>query len=187
MTMRERGYIPPEVFFLGGLLLLVVPLPWLAAWAAAAGVHELGHLAAIALCGGKLQGFRMGLGGAELEISGLTHNRELICSLAGPALGLLLLFLCRTSPRLALCALVQSAYNLLPVFPLDGGRALRSLLSGFCSERTVMAASRWVSTAAICGCFLLALTLLHRLGRIVLLFPVCLLLRFLKNQKRLPL
>ena len=31
-------------------------------------------------------------------------------------------------PRLALCALIHSAYNLIPIYPMDGGRVVENLL-----------------------------------------------------------
>lgn len=56
-------------------------------------------------------------------------GREVLCALAGPLGGFLLLFLLHSAPRIALCAFVQSVCNLIPVYPLDGGRALYGFLS----------------------------------------------------------
>ena len=107
------------------LLLLVLPLQWVVAAAVAAGVHELCHGCAICLCGGRIHSLTLGSNGAAMDIEPLSVGRELICALAGPIGGLCLLLLARWIPRVALCAAVQSLYNLLPVYPLDGGRALR--------------------------------------------------------------
>ena len=107
------------------LLLLILPLRWVFAVAAAVAVHELGHYLAVRGCGGNISGFRLGLMGAYLETSQLQNWQEILCILAGPAAGLLLLFLSRWFPRLAICGALQSVYNLLPVYPLDGGRVLR--------------------------------------------------------------
>lgn len=105
--------------------LLILPLRWLIASAIAAGFHELCHLLLLRLCGSQAQRVRFGPGGAVIQAPPLPPARAMLCSLAGPAGGLMLLSLSRWFPRLALCAAIQSAYNLLPVSGLDGGHALR--------------------------------------------------------------
>ena len=69
----------------------------------------------------------------EASLSGF--RRELLAVLAGPAGSLLLLSLYRVLPRVAVCAAVQGFYNLLPIEPLDGGRALRLCLEHWCQHR----------------------------------------------------
>ena len=58
----------------------------------------------------------------------MSGGREVVCILAGPLGGLSLLLLCRRFPRVAICGMLQSVYNVLPIYPLDGGRALRGIL-----------------------------------------------------------
>lgn len=107
------------------LLLLVLPLQWVMAAACAALFHELCHILAIHACGGGVGIITVGGGGAVMDARSLSRTQELICAMAGPVGGLLLLSLSRWFPRLAVCALFHSLYNLLPLYPLDGGRALR--------------------------------------------------------------
>ncbi len=119
----------PWSFFLAALLLLLVPLPWLCAAALAAVIHEGFHILAILLCGYRVLGVRIGLAGAVIETNLTGDVPELLCALAGPAGSLLLLTLCHPFPMLSLCGAAQGLFNLLPIYPLDGGRALLCLLS----------------------------------------------------------
>ena len=107
------------------LFLLLLPLRWVAALVIAMTVHELSHYLAVRLCGGKIRRIHAGLNGMRMEVEALPPWQELLCALAGPAGGFLLLLFVRLLPRTAICAAFQSLFNLLPVYPLDGGRAMR--------------------------------------------------------------
>lgn len=158
--------IETPALLLLALLLLTVPLNWLLAALAAGAFHELCHFIALRLLGGRPEGFALGPAGAVLRVTGLTPGREVLCALAGPLGGLLLLPLYRVVPRLALCAAVQSCFNLLPIHPLDGGRALYGCLSRFLPEQTAVI---WLRRGEIFTCcLLLGLCLGFRLGA----FPV---------------
>ena len=109
------------------LLLLVIPLPWLTAWILAAVIHELGHVAVIMLSGHEILKMDIGWQGARIMTDPLGRS-EWYCALAGPVAGIFLLLLIHIFPRLSICALIQSAYNLFPIYPLDGGRVLKGLL-----------------------------------------------------------
>lgn len=117
--------LDPKMYFLLALLLLTLPLPWLLAAVTAALFHELCHLAAVRLAGGRVTGLTIGPGGAVMEGQLPPGVGAGLAILAGPAGSLALLALCHVCPRIALCAGIQGLFNLLPLPWLDGGRALR--------------------------------------------------------------
>ena len=106
----------------------VVPARWWLGAVLAALFHEISHFAAIYLTGGRLIGISIGVVGAKMEIMHMSRGREALCALAGPVGSLLLALGFSFFPEMALCALVQGLYNLIPVYPLDGGRVVRNLL-----------------------------------------------------------
>jgi len=121
----------------------------------AAAVHELGHWIVLRGLGAAVTGFRLGILGAVLETDSgrLSYGGELAAVLAGPAANLL--------AALALTALdgsrwfasiganlVLCVFNLLPIRPLDGGRALYLLASWLRDPAAGEAAVRWLGTAA---------------------------------------
>ncbi len=108
-------------------MLLVIPLPWIAASLAAALVHEAGHLIATLMLGGRIEDIQFHPGGAVIYGGPMESWKGILCSMAGPMAGAALLLLYPMVPRIALCAFAQTVYNLLPVEPLDGGRALGQL------------------------------------------------------------
>lgn len=108
----------------GVLLLLVLPLNWLSAAFFAALFHEACHIAVIRILNGKILGVEIGAGGAKISVDRMETHRELLCALAGPVGSFLLIGMYQLFPRLALCASIQGMFNLLPVYPLDGGRVL---------------------------------------------------------------
>ncbi len=126
----RRRFVPERGFWLYlAAAVLLLPAKWLAASLLAALVHEMFHWLVLALLGRGRSAVRLSARGAGLDAAGLSRGAELLCTLAGPVGALLLLFSGRHYPRLAICALAQSAYNLLPVYPLDGGRAVYCLSS----------------------------------------------------------
>ena len=130
--MGKVLHIDPWAYVFGAFLVLTVPLDWLVGALVAAVVHELSHIVAIRSVGGSILDIHIGIGGAVIDSHIPGKGRELLCALAGPAGSLLLVSLCRVYPKLAICGLIQGSFNLLPVFPLDGGRILRCLLVLVC-------------------------------------------------------
>ena len=95
----------------------------------AALVHELAHCAAVWLCRGRIRSVTLGGLGSVLEVSPMHPGKEALCALAGPLGSFSVILIADYFPEAALCALVQGIYNLLPFYPLDGGRILRILFS----------------------------------------------------------
>lgn len=127
------GYSRPEISASAGFLIvltaavMVVPLPWVLAWLAASAIHELGHILALRACGISWTTMRFCINGMRITTQKPTLKQEIVCSLAGPAAGLAVLLFARWVPRVAVCAVIQTACNLIPVYPLDGGRAFTGL------------------------------------------------------------
>jgi Zn-dependent protease len=122
---RLQAELSPALLILGALMILILPLQWFVALLVAMTIHELFHFAAIYLLGGRIWKISFGMDGIRIAISPMSYGREFICALAGPLGGLILIYFGRWFPRVAICAAAQTLYNLLPLYPLDGGRALR--------------------------------------------------------------
>lgn len=147
--MLRRIRIDYGFYLFAAALLLFIPIRWILAAFLAALAHEMGHYLAVRLLGGEVSGGIVSWRGARMEVFPMSTGRELISILAGPAASFLLLSLARVFPRIAICGLIQGCYNLLPIAPLDGGRALRCVLSlvekkhsGFPEEASGVAGSR---------------------------------------------
>lgn len=97
------------------------------AFLAAAAAHEAGHVMAIYLVGGKVIKLRLGMCDAKIETQGLGYRQEIFCALAGPGMSVLVcLALRKAYATCAAISLLLGLFNAMPVYPLDGGRALRA-------------------------------------------------------------
>lgn len=131
----------PEVEASPGFLLLLGALFWLdegvglLPWGLAACVlHELGHIAAAAVLGGRMERLSLTVVGAELRIAyraPLNYLQDCLVALAGPGANLLSggLFLVFGWNLPAALTLAVGVFNLLPVLPLDGGRVIYGLIA----------------------------------------------------------
>lgn len=117
--------------FWGALLLIICPLKWVLAICFASLFHELGHALMLRILGAKIYGIQFGLSGARMETGYLSPREEVLSAIAGPLFSFILLFAAKWFPRTAICGFVQGSYNLLPLFPMDGGRILKRLTEAF--------------------------------------------------------
>ena len=133
-----------DAYFVLAAAVLILPVQWVLAWLAAAFVHEAGHYIAIRVCGYRVYRIVVSCYGAMMETEPL-EDREWICAAAGPLSALLLVLLTHWIPRIAICALTQSLFNILPIDSMDGGRVfsriLQLLLPQSIAERTALVVS----------------------------------------------
>ncbi len=140
-----------------GFLLMLAILIWLDGEGLvlcsifAAALHELGHGAMIWLMGGHVQELRLTAIGAEMRLDArypLDYGKEMAAALAGPMVSLAAaaLSIWREWYLFAGINLCYGLLNLLPIYPLDGGRVLSCLLTS-CAPRAAERAARWISTA----------------------------------------
>lgn len=119
--------ISPWSCILAATCILLLPFRLLIAALASAVFHELCHLLAMKLFSVPVLGIRIGTFGMVIRSGYMTPGQELLCAAAGPAGSLLLLLSAEVFPLLAFCGLIQGLFNLLPIYPMDGGRILRGL------------------------------------------------------------
>lgn len=127
--MERPVRIDPTAYLCWALAILILPVQWVFAMGIAAAMHEGFHIIATWLTGSKIKSIRIGAGGAVIDTGPMDRGHAILCTAAGPLGSLLLFTFFAKIPRIALCAGIQGIYNLLPLFPLDGGRLLR-LLAG---------------------------------------------------------
>jgi len=161
--------LDPALCIFGALLLLTLPLNWLAAAVTAAAIHEACHILILHCQGNRIRHLTIGIGGAKLQTDFASRKQELLCALAGPVGSLCLLSLHGLFPRLALCGAVQGLYNLLPIYPLDGGRILACVLAIWLPGREEIIIP-WVRRIAFC--VLLALSVAGSIGFSLGIWPV---------------
>lgn len=132
MGQRLKLQVTGSALMMLALWLLVLPLRWVLGALSAAFVHELGHLIALWLCEVPVLGMEIHGTGAAIRTAPMEPREELYCALAGPLTGALVCLFWRWFPEAAACGAVQTLFNLLPVYPMDGGRVMLALRNICC-------------------------------------------------------
>ena len=176
--------IRPAFAIISAVAVSVFPLKFVIAWVMASITHELFHIFAICFMNIRIMRITLDGTGAIVETETMLPGQELICALAGPLGGMTLLLFARTIPETAMCALVQSIFNLLPYYPLDGGRALHCLATFLLGEHCANCITAYINIIIIV--LLLAvsvfLQLQYHLGVVPLFVTLLLFLRNIKSN-----
>ena len=136
---KGRVEVAPGFLLLLGILLYLDDGSGFLWWVCAAALlHELGHLAASAAFGGRVNLISFGIAGIEMKLSYpeiLPYNKENIVLLAGAVVNLVTGSIAFKLDiyQMAFISLGLGAFNLLPIIPLDGGQILYNIISG-CSD-----------------------------------------------------
>ena len=126
--MGRRIEFRTGAIFAGALALLILPLSLFLSFLVAGAIHEFCHYLALRWAGVNIYKISIGPFGASMEAESMDPGREVLSALAGPVGSYLLVLGYRMFPMIALCAFIQGCFNMLPLYPLDGGRILKGIL-----------------------------------------------------------
>jgi len=123
-----------EFYILISLLLFYLPLYLLLSWLFAALIHELFHYIALRIFRVNVYTLTIGVSGAVMKTGPMNLKEEIISAAAGPFGSIFLLMFARIAPYVALFGFVQWSFNMLPIYPLDGGRILLCITKRYFPE-----------------------------------------------------
>lgn len=188
-SQGNKIHIRDSFYFYFVVLILTVPIRWLLAAVLSAIIHECCHIMAIRCFGKEIICVEIGMMGAQIRTEPLYGWREILCMAAGPAGSLAQLFLFRWLPLTAFCGIIQGLFNLIPVYPLDGGRILECLLRMVCTPELVNKMMKVTEAAAYIFLFCLAIiisgVLKARIWVLILLLSVIICRIFRKTPCKL--
>ena len=114
--------------------------------------HEMGHLIVAKLAGVAVDEMCLQAGGAVIHSCNMNYRQEFWIALAGPAVSLLAAAVGRyVSGQFSAVSLLLGVVNLLPVYPMDGGRILRSGLCLLLPVERAMLIVKIITYTVCCG------------------------------------
>jgi len=122
----------------------------------AALAHEAGHAVLIYVLGGRVFEAELTVGGACIHHSLEDRGwRDMVVAIGGPAFNILsaVIFAGREGLAgvFAASSLLLGIYNMLPVYPLDGGRILKAALRKYKSSSTILTVSALIAVGTLLG------------------------------------
>ncbi|MBQ9745351.1 MAG: M50 family metallopeptidase [Clostridia bacterium] len=133
-------------------------------------VHELSHLAAAKMCGGRVQSLRLTAFGISLGFSPpKTYGEEMFVAAAGPAASFAFAALGQArggefGAQVCLFSLFLGIMNLIPIASFDGNRIVSAALSLLFGEAAARAVSSALSHAFLFLAWVLAVYVLFYSG-----------------------
>ena len=129
-------------------------------------LHELGHLVTGITIGLKVKKINMHISGLSVEFENYGKQRnanKIVVDIAGPLINIIALVIAIIikQEEIAYINLLLAIVNLLPIYPLDGGRILRTLLrKRFTYKETInfiesISQYTLIILTAIASCYLL--------------------------------
>lgn len=124
-------------------------------------IHELSHIIAIFLCGASIDVIDIRAFGIRVnvpELSCMPYKKEIIIAAAGPLAGIITASLCFTAANILHTAIFDyfigvnvliTAINLIPVYPLDGGRIVLGTMLQYLPVRAAYTVSYILAIVSI--------------------------------------
>ncbi len=169
--MGQKLRIDASALIVWAMAILLLPMDWYVSTVLATGIHELGHYVCARILKIPVYSICISAGGCRMETAPMHRMQEFLCAAAGPIASLMLFLLFRWMPILGFCGMVQGAFNLLPIYPMDGGRILRCVAGERASHVVSLVTSLFLAGMGI------YLTFFQNMGLIPLIFGLLLMFR----------
>lgn len=145
-------------------------------------MHELSHMICALLFNIDIEEISLMPTGVSAKYKGKISNlKELIISLAGPAASIFLAFLYNNEIYFMINIFIV-IFNLIPIYPLDGGRIFRVLLKMIFGEKMGKKISTYFTNILVIGIFLISIFVAAYYKKFFLLIMSLYIIRISKNE-----